>query len=134
MAIGLLVDDAIVVVENVERVMREDGTDPHTATVKSMGQITGALVGIAMVLSAVFIPMAFFGGSTGVIYRQFSITIVSAMVLSVIIALTLTPSLCAKILKPIDHDEHICFLFRTDRICDVWLYGLPVESVQGKTR
>ena len=99
LAIGLLVDDAIVVVENVERVMREDGTDPHTATVKSMGQITGALVGIAMVLSAVFIPMAFFGGSTGVIYRQFSITIVSAMVLSVIIALTLTPSLCAKILK-----------------------------------
>ena len=86
LAIGLLVDDAIVVVENVERVMREDGTDPHTATVKSMGQITGALVGIAMVLSAVFIPMAFFGGSTGVIYRQFSITIVSAMVLSVIIA------------------------------------------------
>ena len=107
LAIGLLVDDAIVVVENVERVMREDGTDPHTATVKSMGQITGALVGIAMVLSAVFIPMAFFGGSTGVIYRQFSITIVSAMVLSVIIALTLTPSLCAKILKPIDHDEHM---------------------------
>ena len=107
LAIGLLVDDAIVVVENVERVMREDGTDPHTATVKSMGQITGALVGIAMVLSAVFIPMAFFGGSTGVIYRQFSITIVSAMVLSVIIALTLTPSLCAKILKPINHDEHM---------------------------
>ncbi|MDO5530466.1 efflux RND transporter permease subunit [Sutterella sp.] len=107
LAIGLLVDDAIVVVENVERVMREDGSNAHDATVKSMGQITGALVGIAMVLSAVFIPMAFFGGSTGVIYRQFSITIVSAMVLSVVVALTLTPSLCAKILKPISHEHHM---------------------------
>lgn len=107
LAIGLLVDDAIVVVENVERVMREDGSSAHDATVKSMGQITGALVGIAMVLSAVFIPMAFFGGSTGVIYRQFSITIVSAMALSVVIALTLTPSLCATMLKPIDHGEHM---------------------------
>lgn len=106
LAIGLLVDDAIVVVENVERVMREDGTSPREATIKSMGQIQGALVGIAMVLSAVFVPMAFFGGSTGVIYRQFSITIVSAMVLSVIVALILTPMLCAKILKPIDHEEH----------------------------
>ena len=106
LAIGLLVDDAIVVVENVERVMREDGTDPKTATIKSMGEIQSALVGIAMVLSAVFIPMAFFGGSTGVVYRQFSITIVSAMVLSVLVALTLTPSLCATILKPIDHEEH----------------------------
>ncbi len=106
LAIGLLVDDAIVVVENVERVMREDGTDAKTATIKSMGEIQSALVGIAMVLSAVFIPMAFFGGSTGVVYRQFSITIVSAMVLSVIVALTLTPSLCATILKPIDHEEH----------------------------
>lgn len=107
LAIGLLVDDAIVVVENVERVMREDGSTPRDATIKSMGQITGALVGIAMVLSAVFIPMAFFGGSTGVIYRQFSITIVSAMVLSVIIALTLTPSLCAMLLKPVDHESHM---------------------------
>ena len=107
LAIGLLVDDAIVVVENVERVMREDGSSPYDATVKSMGQITGALVGIAMVLSAVFVPMAFFGGSTGVIYRQFSITIVSAMALSVVIALTLTPSLCAKILKPVDHEHHM---------------------------
>ena len=106
LAIGLLVDDAIVVVENVERVMREDGTDPKTATIKSMGEIQSALVGIAMVLSAVFIPMAFFGGSAGVIYRQFSITIVSAMVLSVIVALTLTPSLCATMLKPIDKDHH----------------------------
>lgn len=107
LAIGLLVDDAIVVVENVERVMREDGTDARTATIKSMSQITGALVGVAMVLSAVFIPMAFFGGSTGVIYRQFSITIVSAMVLSVLVALTLTPALCASILKPIDHAKHM---------------------------
>ena len=98
LAIGLLVDDAIVVVENVERVMAQDLTDPKTATVKSMQQITGALIGIAMVLSAVFLPMAFFGGSTGVIYRQFSITIVSAMVLSVVVALTLTPALCASIL------------------------------------
>lgn len=106
LAIGLLVDDAIVVVENVERVMREDGSSPRDATIKSMGQIQGALIGIAMVLSAVFIPMAFFGGSTGVIYRQFSITIVSAMVLSVIVALTLTPMLCSKILKPIVGEEH----------------------------
>ena len=100
LAIGLLVDDAIVVVENVERIMSEEHLSPVEATRKSMGQITGALVGIAMVLSAVFVPMAFFGGSTGVIYRQFSITIVSAMVLSVIIALVLTPALCATILKP----------------------------------
>ena len=105
LAIGLLVDDAIVVVENVERVMREDGTDARTATIKSMSQITGALVGVAMVLSAVFIPMAFFGGSTGVIYRQFSITIVSAMLLSVMVALSLTPALCASILKPIDNNH-----------------------------
>lgn len=101
LAIGLLVDDAIVVVENVERVMSEEGLSPKEATRKSMRQITGALVGIAMVLSAVFVPMAFFGGSTGVIYRQFSITIVSAMVLSVIIALILTPALCATLLKPV---------------------------------
>ena len=101
LAIGLLVDDAIVVVENVERVMSEEGLSPRDATRKSMGQITGALVGIAMVLSAVFVPMAFFGGSVGVIYRQFSITLVSAMVLSVIIALILTPALCATLLKPV---------------------------------
>jgi hydrophobe/amphiphile efflux-1 (HAE1) family protein len=100
LAIGLLVDDAIVVVENVERVMTEEGLSPKEATRKSMGQITGALVGIALVLSAVFVPMAFFGGSTGVIYRQFSITIVSAMVLSVFVALVLTPALCATLLKP----------------------------------
>ncbi|MDU4093775.1 MAG: multidrug efflux RND transporter permease AcrD [Pantoea sp.] len=106
LAIGLLVDDAIVVVENVERVMAEEGLSPKEATRKSMGQIQGALVGIALVLSAVFIPMAFFGGSTGVIYRQFSITIVSAMVLSVIVALILTPALCATMLKPIKKGEH----------------------------
>jgi len=106
LAIGLLVDDAIVVVENVERVMREEGLSPKEATRKSMDQITGALVGIALVLAAVFVPMAFFGGSTGVIYRQFSITIVSAMVLSVLVALILTPALCATILKPIDGQGH----------------------------
>ena len=102
LAIGLLVDDAIVVVENVERVMMERRCDPKTATVESMQQITGALIGIAMVLSAVFVPMAFFGGSTGVIYRQFSVTIVSAMALSVVVALTLIPALCASILKQIE--------------------------------
>ncbi len=102
LAIGLLVDDAIVVVENVERVMSEEGLSPIEATKKSMTQITGALIGIAMVLSAVFVPMAFFGGSTGVIYRQFSITIVSAMVLSVIVAMVFTPALCATFLKPVE--------------------------------
>jgi multidrug efflux pump len=102
LAIGLLVDDAIVVVENVERIMSEEGLSPLEATRKSMGEITGALVGIAMVLSAVFVPMAFFGGSTGVIYRQFSITIVSAMVLSVIVAMVFTPALCATLLKPVE--------------------------------
>ncbi|MFV0385887.1 efflux RND transporter permease subunit [Paracoccus sp. (in: a-proteobacteria)] len=100
LAIGLLVDDAIVVVENVERIMEEEGLPPREATRKSMGQITGALIGIALVLSAVFVPMAFFGGSTGVIYQQFAITIVSAMGLSVVVALTLTPALCASMLKP----------------------------------
>jgi multidrug efflux pump len=106
LAIGLLVDDAIVVVENVERVMSEEGLSPRDATRKSMGQIQGALVGIAMVLSAVFIPMAFFGGTTGAIYRQFSITIVSAMVLSVLVAMILTPALCATILQPIAKGHH----------------------------
>ncbi|WP_058969896.1 efflux RND transporter permease subunit [Type-D symbiont of Plautia stali] len=99
LAIGLLVDDAIVVVENVERVMHEEHLDPKTATIKSMQQIQGALFGIALVLSAVLLPMAFFSGSTGVIYRQFSITIVSAMALSVIMALIFTPALCATLLK-----------------------------------
>ena len=104
LAIGLLVDDAIVVVENVERVMAEEGLNPRDATIKSMSEIGSALVGIALVLSAVFLPMAFFGGSAGVIYRQFSVTIVSAMVLSVVVALVLSPALTATLLKPGHHD------------------------------
>ena len=109
LAIGLLVDDAIVVVENVERLMSEEQLSPLAATRKSMGQITGALVGIGTVLTAVFIPMAFLDGATGVIYRQFSVTIVAAMILSVIVALTLTPALCATLLRPVGkkgHDNH----------------------------
>ncbi len=106
LAIGLLVDDAIVVVENVERIMHEEGLSPIEATRKSMDQITGALIGIALVLSAVFVPMAFFGGSTGAIYRQFSLTIVSAMLLSVLVALILTPALCATMLKPVTKGAH----------------------------
>ena len=106
LAIGLLVDDAIVVVENVERLMSDEGLSPLEATRKSMDQITGALVGIAVVLSAVFVPMAFLGGSTGVIYRQFSVTIVSAMVLSVIVAIVITPALCATLIKPVAKGEH----------------------------
>lgn len=102
LAIGLLVDDAIVVVENVERVMSEEGISPREATRKSMGEITSALIGIGLVLSAVFGPMAFFGGSTGVIYRQFSVTVITAMLLSVLIALILTPVLCASLLKPVE--------------------------------
>src|SRR5690554_6400102 len=104
LAIGLLVDDAIVVVENVERVMEEDGLPPKEATKHSMEQITGALIGIGLVLSAVFVPMAFMTGSTGWIYRQFSITIVSAMGLSVLVAIILTPALCATMLK---HKEKV---------------------------
>ena len=106
LAIGLLVDDAIVVVENVERVMAEEGLSPREATRRSMQEITGALVGIALVLSAVFVPMAFFGGSTGVIYRQFSITVVSAMLLSVAVAMSLTPALCATLLRPLPPGAH----------------------------
>ncbi|MEX2697538.1 efflux RND transporter permease subunit [Rhizobium mongolense] len=107
LAIGLLVDDAIVVVENVERIMSEEKLSPLEATEKSMGEITGAIVGIALVLTAVFIPMAFFGGSTGIIYRQFSITIVSAMLLSALVAIVLTPALCASMLKPVgEHRKH----------------------------
>jgi multidrug efflux pump len=105
LAIGLLVDDAIVVVENVERIMEEEGLSPREATLKSMTEITGALVGIGLVLSAVFLPMAFLGGSTGVIYRQFSVTIVSAVVLSVIVALVLTPALCATLLRPVTKEK-----------------------------
>jgi len=107
LAIGLLVDDAIVVVENVERVMAEEGLSPKEASRRSMDEITGALVGVALCLAAVFVPMAFFGGSQGVIYRQFSITLVSAMALSVLVAVVLTPALCATLLKPIDHEHHV---------------------------
>ena len=116
LAIGLLVDDAIVVVENVERIMSEEGLPPREATRKSMGEITSALIGIGLVLAAVFGPMAFFGGSTGVIYRQFSVTIIAAMLLSVVVALILTPVLCASLLQPVGqgHDpaEKSFFLFR----------------------
>src|SRR5690606_28234809 len=118
LAIGLLVDDAIVVVENVERVMHEEGLSAKEATSKSMAEITPALVGIGLTLSAVFIPMAFFGGSVGVIYRQFSVAIVSAMAFSVLVALTLTPALCATILKPTTHlhgEPRKGFLGRIDR-------------------
>src|SRR3546814_6020478 len=106
LAIGLLVDDAIVVVENVERVMAEEKISAREATRKSMGPIQGALVGLGVVLSAVFVPMAFFGGSAGIIYKQFAITIVSAMTLSVIVALVFTPALCASMLPPSDLDHH----------------------------
>ncbi|MBK1719760.1 efflux RND transporter permease subunit [Thiocystis violacea] len=131
LAIGLLVDDAIVVVENVERVMREEGLPAKEATRRSMDQITSALVGIALVLSAVFIPMAFFGGSTGVIYRQFSITIVSAMLLSVVVALTLSPALTAALLKPIAHGPRRGFFgwFNRNFERSVGLYGRSVGAI-----
>ncbi len=106
LAIGILVDDAIVVVENVERLMREEGLRPREASIKAMEQITGALVGISLVLTAVFIPMAFFGGSVGAIYRQFSLSLVASMLFSIFLALTLTPALCAAILKPVDKAQH----------------------------
>ena len=106
LAIGLLVDDAIVVVENVERIMSEEGLSPREATRKSMGQITGALIGIALVLTAVFIPMAFFGGSVGAIYRQFSLAMVSSMLFSIFLAMSFTPALCATLLKPVDKNHH----------------------------
>ncbi len=106
LAIGILVDDAIVVVENVERIMREEGLSPRDATRKAMGQITGAIIGITLVLIAVFIPMAFFGGAVGAIYRQFSLSMVASMGFSALMALTLTPALCATLLKPIAAGEH----------------------------
>jgi multidrug efflux pump len=106
LSIGLLVDDAIVVVENVERVMHEDGLPPKEATVKAMSQITSALVGVALVLSAVFVPVAFSSGTVGAIYREFSLTVVASMLLSAFIALTLTPALCATMLKPVDPNHH----------------------------
>jgi multidrug efflux pump len=107
LAIGILVDDAIVVVENVERIMSEEGLSPREATRKAMGQITGAIIGITLVLVAVFIPMAFFGGSVGAIYRQFTVSMVSAMMFSALMALTLTPALCATILKPVEKGHHV---------------------------
>ena len=116
LAIGLLVDDAIVVVENVERIMRDEGLSPREATAKSMDEITSALIGIGLVLSAVFGPMAFFGGSTGVIYRQFSVTIIASMLLSVVVALILTPVLCSSLLKPVaaghEPSENAIFFLR----------------------
>ncbi|MEX1843510.1 efflux RND transporter permease subunit [Enterobacter cloacae] len=135
LAIGLLVDDAIVVVENVERVMTEEGLSPVEATRKSMGQIQGALVGITMVLSAVFVPMAFFGGSTGAIYRQFSVTIVSAMVLSVTVAMILTPALCATLLKPGKHAPQRGFFAWFNRMFDTHAdrYQNGVARIVNKT-
>jgi len=124
LAIGLLVDDAIVVVENVERIMHEEGVGPAEATRRSMGQITGALVGIGVVLSAVFVPMAFFPGSTGAIYRQFSITIVTAMVLSVLVALILSPTVCAKLLKRQDEEGRLHH----------YLFGWFNHVISGATR
>lgn len=106
LAIGILIDDAIVVVENVERIMSEEGLSPRDASHKAMQQITGALIGISMVLVAVFIPMAFFGGSVGAIYRQFSLSLISSMLFSIFLAMSLTPALCASLLKPIDKDHH----------------------------
>ena len=123
LAIGLLVDDAIVVVENVERIMQQEKIGPVEATRKSMDQITGALIGIAVVLSAVFVPMAFFPGSTGVIYKQFSITIISAMTLSVVVALTLTPALCASLLKQGTHEKRRGFFGLFNRGFDTTLDG-----------
>jgi len=139
LAIGLLVDDAIVVVENVERVMSEEHLSPKDATRKSMGQITGALVGVAMVLAAVFLPMAFFSGSTGVIYRQFSITIIAAMTLSVLVAMVLTPALCATLLKPLGKDHGLAttgFFGWFNRTFDRGNYGYQgvVRHMLGKSR
>lgn len=115
LAIGLLVDDAIIVVENVERLMRDENLSPRDAAFKSMRQITGALIGVAVVISAVFVPMAFMSGSTGAIFRQFSITLVSSMTLSVIIAIVLTPVLCATMLRPADHASHEGFFGKFNR-------------------
>jgi multidrug efflux pump len=107
LAVGELVDDAIVVVENVERIMSEEGLPPREATIKAMDQITGALIGICLVLTAVFIPMAFFGGSVGAIYRQFSLSLVSCMLFSIFLAMSLTPALCASLLKPVEQGHHL---------------------------
>jgi len=135
LAIGLLVDDAIVVVENVERIMSEEGLTPMEATRKSMGQITSALVGIGLVLSAVFGPMAFFPGSTGVIYRQFSVTVIASMLLSVVVALILTPVLCASLLKPVaaghgSADHAVFFMRPFFRWFDRTFFGIRDRYVQ----
>jgi len=136
LSIGLLVDDAIVVVENVERVMHEDGLAPKEATIKAMGQITSALIGVALVLSAVFVPVAFSSGTVGAIYREFSLTVVSSMLLSAFIALTLTPALCATMLKPVDPNHHEkkgffgWFNRSFDRTRDRYLGG--VERILGR--
>jgi len=136
LAIGLLVDDAIVVVENVERLIHTEGLSPKEAARKSMDEITGALVGIGLVLSAVFLPMAFFGGSAGVIYRQFSITIVSSMALSVMVALILTPALCATILKPAKanqgREKGFAGWFNRNFERGVERYGHGVEKANGR--
>ena len=139
LAIGLLVDDAIVVVENVERIMSEEGLPPKEATRKSMQEITSALVGIALVLSAVFIPMAFISGSSGVIYRQFSLTIVSAMTLSVIVAIVLTPALCATLLRPLHKHGNLTqrgFFGGFNRLFDRTSKGYrrQVSGVLGRTK
>ena len=129
LSIGLLVDDAIVVVENVERLMAEQGLSPYEATIKSMAEITGALIGVATVLSAVFLPMAFFTGSTGVIYRQFSVTIVASMLLSVFVALTVTPAFCASLLKAPEHARPTAPAGETA----VPAEGVPAPAHHGKT-
>ncbi|WP_375591685.1 efflux RND transporter permease subunit [Chitiniphilus eburneus] len=138
LAIGLLVDDAIVVVENVERIMYEQGLDARAATRRSMREITSALIGVALVLSAVFLPMAWFGGAVGVIYRQFSITVVAAMVLSVVVALTLTPALCATLLRPVAPRQHGFFAWFNQRFDAAqtrygkqldWLLGRPLRML-----
>ncbi|HVY89461.1 MAG TPA: efflux RND transporter permease subunit [Hyphomonadaceae bacterium] len=129
LSIGLLVDDAIVVVENVERLMHEEGLSPKEATRKSMGQISGALIGIGLVLTAVLLPMAFFGGSTGVIYRQFSVTVVTSAVMSVMVALILSPALCATLLKP-PGEEHLSSTGPLARF-NQWFNGLTKYYVGG---
>ncbi|WP_435234821.1 efflux RND transporter permease subunit [Psychromonas sp. PT13] len=134
LAIGLLVDDAIIVVENVERIMHEEKLSPLEATKKSMGQITGALIGMTTVLAVVFIPMAFMSGSTGVIYQQFSLTIVSAMFLSVLVALVLTPVLCSTLLKPADKEKNIHIFGMFNRLFDRSLsrYNNSITHVLGR--
>ena len=138
LAIGLLVDDAIVVVENVERIISEEGLSPREATRKSMGQITGALIGIALVLTAVFIPMAFFGGSVGAIYRQFSLAMVSSMLFSIFLAMSITPALCATMLKPAEKGHHyekkgIFGWFNRGYAASSKKYQNWVERILGKT-